>query len=245
MPMRFEDYPRPSLTVDPAVLTVEHGRLMVVLARRTNPPFEGSWALPGVFVNAKEGLEEAVLRGLRSKANLPYPLHLEQIFAWNRIGRDPRGWVVTIAYLGLAPCARLRTGINETARADLFAVEWVVSGRSAQDTDIRISTAGGDEVVPAFDHARIVGTVIALLRERIWRTPLSLALLPEEFTLREMQTVFEAILEEKLNKDSFRRRIVRTLRLVVPTGRFQNRVDHRPAELFTGTDQVRPEIRES
>src|SRR5437868_7597459 len=104
----FKDYPRPSLAVDPAIMTVQDGRLWTVLWRRQYTPDEESWALPGVFVNEGEELEAAVTRALRKKVNVRNVSHVEQLFTWNKVARDPRGWVVTVAYFALAPHGQLQ-----------------------------------------------------------------------------------------------------------------------------------------
>src|SRR5215208_4837146 len=119
----FKDYPRPSLAIDPAIMTVHKGRLWTVLWRRQYPPEKGSWALPGVFVNKGEALEEAVSRALSTKANVANVSHIEQLFTWNQVNRDPRGWVVTVAYFALALPEQLSAAIEGKNQIDLFAVE--------------------------------------------------------------------------------------------------------------------------
>lgn len=230
--LRFDEYPKPSLAVDPALLTVEDGRLWTILWRRHHPPQEDSWALPGVFVNEGEDLEAAVRRGLHSKANVTHVSHMEQLFTWNKVGRDPRGWVVTVAYYGLLPPASLHRAVAGREDVGLF----VVDAHSEDNGSAPVVLArDGHPVTAAFDHAEILRLVVARLRERLWHTPVALGLLPETFTLRDMQVVYEAILGQKLNKDSFRRRVTKTLGFVTPTGRMQEDVDHRPAELYTAS----------
>ena len=82
----FEAFPRPSLAVDPAILGVEDGRLITLLWRRQNPPNRGAWALPGIFVNENESLEEAVARGLSTKAGITDCVPTHQILTWNKPG---------------------------------------------------------------------------------------------------------------------------------------------------------------
>jgi 8-oxo-dGTP diphosphatase len=226
----FKDYPRPSLAVDPAVMTVHNGRLWTVLWRRQYPPDEDSWALPGVFVNQGEELESAVSRALKQKANLAEVSHLEQLFTWNKIDRDPRGWVVTVAYFALTPSEQLRAAVQGKIHVGLFALEIESHADSG-----RARIFGPDDCLirPAFDHADILGSVVLRLREKLWHSPVALALLPDKFTLREMKLTYEAILGQKLNKDSFRRTVVKTRGIIRPTGEYQEAVDHRPAELFT------------
>jgi len=226
----FEDYPRPSLAVDPAVMTVHSGRLWTVLWRRSYPPDKGAWALPGVFVNKGEELDAAVMRALRQKANLKEVSHVEQLFTWNKIDRDPRGWVVTVAYFALASVEQLTAAMRGNSQVGLFALE--VEGSSDRQR-ARVLGPDGRGIRPAFDHAEILASVVARLREKIWHSPVALALLPDKFTLREMKLAYEAILGQKLNKDSFRRSVIKTQGIIRPTGEYQEAVDHRPAELFT------------
>jgi 8-oxo-dGTP diphosphatase len=222
-------YPRPSLAVDPALLTVEGDQLWAVVWRRRHPPQEGWWALPGVFVSEGEDLEAAVHRALRDKAHASHVSHLEQLFTWNKHGRDPRGWVVTVAYFALLPYDRVHAAVTASDDAALLRV-------SMQDNEVGTSGpllgADGRRVRLAFDHDEIIRLVVMRLRERLWQTSVALTLLPDRFTLREMQRVYEAILGHRLNKDSFRRRVTKTQQIVTPTGTLQAGVDHRPAELF-------------
>jgi 8-oxo-dGTP diphosphatase len=226
----LEEYPRPSLAVDPALLTVEGDQLWAVLWRRQHPPQKGSWGLPGVFVNESEHLESAVRRALREKTNVPRVTHLEQLFTWNKPGRDPRGWVVTVAYFALLSHEAVHAAVAGKDDVALFRV-WAHGDDNGSTGPV--VAADGRPVRLAFDHADIIRLVVTRLRERLWHTSVALALLPDRFTLREMQLVYEAILGQTLNKDSFRRRVTKTQNIVRPTGDLQEGVDHRPAELFT------------
>ncbi|MDQ1551592.1 MAG: 8-oxo-dGTP diphosphatase, partial [Actinomycetota bacterium] len=96
----------------------------------------------------------------------------------------------------------------------------------------RVMAPSGDQVRLAFDHVEILGSVIERLRNELWTTDISLRFLGQQFTLRALQDVFEAILGRALNKDSFRRRVVHTFNLVAPTGELETGVSHRPAELY-------------
>jgi 8-oxo-dGTP diphosphatase len=234
----LEAFPRPSLAVDPALLTVEGDRLWAVVWRRRHPPQEGWWALPGVFVNEGEELEAAVHRALRDKAHTSHVSHLEQLFTWNKHGRDPRGWVVTVAYFALLPYDRVQAAVSASDDAALLRVS-VHDGEGG--TPGALLAEDGTPVSLAFDHDEIIRLVVRRLRERLWQSSVALTLLPDRFTLREMQRVYEAILGHGLNKDSFRRRVMRTQRIVTPTGTLQAGVDHRPAELFTRADVLRTE----
>lgn len=211
-------------------MTVHSGKLWTVLWRRSYPPDKGAWALPGVFVNKGEELEAAVNRALRQKANLKEVSHVEQLFTWNKIDRDPRGWVVTVAYFALVSSEQLTAAMDGNTQVGLFALDVESSSNGGR---ARVLGSDGRAIKPAFDHAEILGSVVVRLREKLWHSPVALALLPNKFTLREMKLAYEAILGQKLNKDSFRRSVIKTQGIIRPTGEYQEAVDHRPAELFT------------
>jgi 8-oxo-dGTP diphosphatase len=227
----FEDYPRPSLAVDPAVLTVERGRLVTLLWRRANEPSQGAWALPGVFVNEQESLEAAVARALREKVGIAAPQNVHQLLAWNKPDRDPRGWVVTIAYSVLLPESRFGSAALLGTEVDRFVIEVPAAAPRGTPRAV-IHAQSGEAVEPAFDHDEILGLMVTKLRDEIWRSDVALEMLPPRFTLRALQEVFEAVLGRRLNKDSFRRRVTQSMDLVVPTGTLEEGVGHRPAELY-------------
>jgi 8-oxo-dGTP diphosphatase len=231
MVKEFSQYPRPALAVDPAVLTIRNQQLSAVLWKREWEPAKEQWALPGVFVNYGETLEDAVSRALQTKLmigsvqdNPP-----QQICAWNKTGRDPRGWVVTIAYLVLIPGERLRALSAQSNRIRVLSID---TDDVKAGAPTRIRDDAGNLVNVAFDHDQILGKVLGRLREEIWQSPLACSLLPEKFTLYELRRTFEAIVGRKLNKDSFRKRVTETQAIVRRTGQYQDNVHHRPAELF-------------
>lgn len=228
------DYPRPSLAVDSAVLSVAGRELKALLWKRAYSPHEGQWALPGVFVNPQESLEGAVARGLRTKTHLSPPLEPEQIMTWNRPGRDPRGWVVSVAYLVLVPPLAIEASTSGFADVATFTVEAPPDRArvAAGVAPIRLVDGRGDAVIPAFDHDEILDVVLRHLRRRIWTSDLALQLVPKLFTLRDLQTTFEAIEGRTLNKDSFRRRVTQTMELVTPSKHMETGVGHRPARLY-------------
>jgi 8-oxo-dGTP diphosphatase len=222
-----KDYPRPSVTVDPAVLTVVDGTLRVALWCRRYEPFAGQWALPGVFVDVGESLEAAVRRALTTKLGVAEVSYLEQLFTWDHPDRDPRGWVMVVAYFVLLPAAALTASTAPGVRLGEIVVPWEDEEGGAVEV-----WAESERLPLAFDHEAILGSVVKRLRGKLRYTPVALAFLPETFTLRQLQSVYEAILGRPVNKDSFRRHVGKTMGLVEPTGRRQTDVDHRPAELY-------------
>ncbi|MFK8024849.1 MAG: NUDIX domain-containing protein [Ilumatobacter sp.] len=224
----FDDYPRPALAVDPVVLEVADGTLRVAIRRRDVEPQVGTWALPGVFVQHGETLDHAVRRAVDEKCHVPEPAFVEQLFTWDMAGRDPRGWVVAVAYFVVVRPGELRRAGESS---DALAI-----GDVAADIDLDGGSASvrvdGKPVALAFDHEQILGAAVARLRGRLRYSPVAVEFLPELFTLRELQTVYEAILGTAVNKDSFRRHVVSTMKLVEPTGEHERDVPHRPAELY-------------
>ena len=227
----LERYPRPSLAVDVVALTVEQGQLRVALYRRQAPPQRGTCALPGGFMHIDESLETTAARVLAQKAGLT-GVFLEQLYTFGDLRRDPRGRVVAVAYYALVDAARFAVDAKKaperiTAR---IAVPW--PGETGGPVDV-VDDAG--RTLPLFlDHADILGLAVKRLRGKLDYTPVGFQLLPQAFTLRELQEIHEAVRGEPLNKDSFRRRMLAT-GLLEATGARESDVSYRPAELYRFT----------
>lgn len=234
--MDFSDYPRPSLAVDVAVLTVIKGQLSVVLVQRAIEPDAGLWALPGVFVGGPgETFEEAAERALRDKAHLTGVGYLEQVPARNHPDRDPRGWVVSLPFLSLVEGGRVVAAASSQPDTMLAHLEMATPGDRPQ---VRVLRPGGEGLNLAFDHQVILTDLVQHLQRLLGygsvaddpRVPLSLV--PERFTLKQLQDVYEALLSRSLSRDAFRKHVIMTRRMVRPTGQHQADVGHRPAELY-------------
>ena len=213
-------FDRPSVTVDLVLLGVCQGRLVGLLLRRDQPPQVGRWALPGGFVAVDESLDAAAARVLGDKVGLA-DAHLEQLYTFGAVDRDPRMRIISVTYLALLRepqiVAALRAGLVTAA---------VLSGEPVE--------ALGEDGVPlalAFDHKEILTLARDRLRGKIDYSDLAFALLPELFTLRALQDIHEAVLGVRLNKPAFRRRMLDSGRLA-PTGLREQAASHRPAELF-------------
>ena len=183
------EYPRPAVTVDIIIFTLRDSKLQVLLVQRGHPPYENAWALPGGFVQMRESLEEAAARELEEETGVRQA-YLEQLYTYGDPDRDPRGRVITVAYFALlsgdAPIRR--EGGSDARQAALFPIE----------------------ALPelAFDHGEIISYAIRRLRYKLEYSAVGFELLPEEFTLTEIQHTYEKILGEKLDKRNFRRRIL-------------------------------------
>jgi 8-oxo-dGTP diphosphatase len=213
-------YDRPSVTVDLVLLGMIGGRLSALMLRRDQPPQAGRIALPGGFVAMDESLDDAAARILHDKAGLD-GAHLEQLYSFGAVDRDPRMRVITIAYLALLREDQMAAAVNS---GQVCAVALAGDPVAAIGAD-------GEALPLAFDHQQILGLARERLRGKIDYSDIAFAFLPERFTLRALQDVHEAILGTPLNKPAFRRRMLDRGRLIA-TGTREEDASHRPAELF-------------
>ncbi|MFZ2164134.1 MAG: NUDIX domain-containing protein [Propionibacteriaceae bacterium] len=199
----LEDYPRPSVAVDTAALTVHDGRLCVLLIRDES----GDERLPGTFLHADETLRDAALRALREKAGIQ-GLNPRQLQVFDDPKRDDRGWVLSVAHLDAVRVDQ----IPLTEQTRLMPV---------------------DQLPPlAYDHAAIVGHATAQLRAEYQRMPDPWHLLPPDpdgLAIRDLRLLHEAVLRERLIADTFRRAMLPGLE---PTGQIRRGMRGKPAELF-------------
>ncbi len=219
------------VAVDVVALTLVDDQLHTLLIRRPAAPFKGAWMLPGGVVLGKESVMRAAERVLREKAGLA-GVYLEQLYTYSEPARDPRDRSVSIAHLALVDSGRLQSlkpheGETTVARLE---VPWEGEAGGA----VGAVDASGTPLTLAFDHADMLGLAVKRVRGKLDYTPVGYQLLPEAFTLSQLQRVHEAILGRPLNKDSFRRRMLASGELE-PTGESQSEVDHRPAALYRFT----------
>ena len=215
MPHTYE-HPRPALTVDCVVFGLDEGELKVLLVQRDLEPFAGKWALPGGFVQMDEGLEDAARRELREETGIS-DVFLEQLYTFGDVNRDPRGRVVSVAYYAL---------VN-------LAAHDVQSG-----TDARSAAWFAVSELPtlAFDHGKIVAVALQRLKGKVRYEPIGFELLPQKFTLGQLQKLYETILERPLDKRNFRKKIV-SMGVLVETDEIQQDVAHRAARLYRFDEQ--------
>lgn len=211
------DHPRPALTVDCVVFAIADDALKVLLIRRAQEPFGGSWALPGGFVDMGETLEAAARRELEEETSLK-DLFLEQLYTFGEPDRDPRGRVVSVAYYALVDLA----GRDVEPASDASAAEWFAV-----------------DALPelAFDHGEILAAALERVRGKVRYAPLGFELLPRRFTLTELQRLYEIILGNELDKRNFRRKI-HSMGVLLDTGEVQRGRAHRAAKLYR-FDQLR------
>lgn len=213
------------VTVDVVIFTLLDQDLRILLVRRRRPPQEGRWAIPGGAVEPDEALEDAALRTLQQETALA-DVYLEQLYTFGDPGRHPRRRVISVAYFAVVP-------------ADLAST--VASSESDGAADNRATVTGGRgsdlgwwsvyHLPPlAFDHRRIVSYALTRLRYKLEYTAVGFELLPQEFTLTELQTAYEIVLGEALDKRNFRRKILGA-DVIEPSGDYRSG-DGRPARLY-------------
>lgn len=209
--MHRYEYPHPAVTVDIVIFTIRDNQLKLLLIRRALEPYQGMWALPGGFIEMDEDLETAARRELAEETGIS-GVYLEQLYTFGKPHRDPRERVITVAYYALIPSGKLRL----QSATDAEAVGWF-----------------GMEELPklAFDHADIVDMAHQRLVAKLDYSTLAFQFLSREFTLMELQMVYEIILREELDKRNFRKWAL-ALDQIEETGEQRRDGAHRPAKLY-------------
>lgn len=218
-------FPPVAVTVDIAILTVRDGRLCVLLVRRGTHPYQGRWALPGGFVREREDVEAAARRELAEETGVGAGGHLEQLRCYGRPGRDPRMRVISIAYLALLPEPPDPAAGSDAADARYWPVDERAVARLA------------------FDHDEILADAVERARAKLEYTSLAATFLAEPFTIADLRRVYEAVWGVPLHPANFRRKVLSTPGLVVPTGE-ERSTGRGWAELYRrgDTTQLHPAI---
>jgi len=204
-------YPHPAVTTDIVIFTIRDGRLKLLLIKRGGEPYQGRWALPGGFVELDEDLEASARRELEEETGVS-GVYLEQLYTFGRPDRDPRERVITVAYYALIPSDQVRL----QAATDAEAVGWFAFG----------------ELPPlAFDHDEIVAMAHQRLVAKLDYSTIAFQFLPREFTLSELQDVYEIIRREPVDKRNFRKQVL-ALGKLVETKKMKRDGAHRPARLY-------------
>lgn len=201
----------PALAVDALIFAINGGRLDVLLIKISQGPYQNKWALPGGLVQIDESLDSTAEKVLARKAGLK-GVYLEQLYSFSEVKRDLRGRIVSVAYFALVDSAKFQPKTTEY----YSAIAW---------HDAR-------QLPPmAFDHKKIIGFGVERLKSKIEYSNIAYALLPKEFSLSEMQAVYEIILGEKLDKRNFRKKM-KSLNIIEPAKKTRAGLKSRPAELF-------------
>lgn len=201
-----------AVSVDCLVFGYDEGQLQVLLIQRRKSPFEGRWALPGGFVEDRETLHQAATRELAEETGIR-KVFLEELQVFDAVDRDPRGRVLSVAFLALVkPSGAKPVAASDAARAAWFLLEEVPE--------------------LAFDHRAILDVGLQRLRADLLRRPIGLELLPRKFTLGQLQRLYEAILNRAFDVSNFRKKIL-GLGVLQPTQDYETDVAHRAARLYT------------
>lgn len=214
-------YPHPAVTTDIVIFTVRDKQLKLLLIMRGGEPFKGKWALPGGFVQLDEDLETGARRELAEETGVS-GVYLEQLYTYGAVDRDPRERVITIAYSALIPSDK----IVLQAATDAEAVGWFSM----------------DELPElAFDHKKIVDMAHQRLVAKLDYSTIAFQFMPDEFTLSELQDVYEIILREEMDRRNFRKWML-ALDQIKETGGERREGAHRPAKLYKVINPEKVEI---
>lgn len=199
------------IAVDNCIFTVIGRELYVLLIQMKKKPFAGKWALPGGLVGNRETLHRAAERILASQTNMR-DVYSEQLYAFDRPDRDPFGRVISTAYFALVPFKNM---ILKTL-PKYGGVKWQKFSELPK---------------LAYDHDEIAAYAKKRLEWKICYTNVAWSLLPEKFTITELRAIYEAILNKKIDKRNFNKKMI-AVGLLEPTGKQKSRGAHRPAMLY-------------
>ncbi len=205
------EYPRPSVTTDCIIFGFDEGELKLLLIERGIEPFKGKWAFPGGFVQMDESTEDGARRELFEETGLKN-VFIEQLYTFSDVDRDPRGRVITVSYFALVKLSDYKVKAGDDAKK----AEWFPISK----------------VPPlAFDHDRILRIAINRLRGKIRYQPIGFELLPKKFTMPELQTLYEIVLEVKLDRRNFRKKMLDT-GLLIDEQETVSGVPHKGAKFY-------------
>ena len=208
-------YEKPSVAVDVALFTIRDGQLQILLIRRSDHPHLGKLSLPGVFVGMEETLDAAAARALQQKTGLE-DIFLEQLYTWGEVQRDPRMRIISVSYFALVDNNRI--ALTEDG-AQFYPVDEILE--MAEEL--------------AFDHHRIIACGRERIRTKVNWSDIAFALMPEEFTLPQLQTVYEILLGQKLYKANFRKKLQEK---IVETDKMTSGDAHRPSRIYRKKTQA-------
>lgn len=181
------DYPRPSVTTDCVIFGYDGNKLKVLLIERGIEPYKGHWAFPGGFLNMDEDAMTGAKRELMEETGLT-DAYIEQFHTFSAVDRDPRGRVITIAYFALVKMQDVKGG-DDAAQAKWFDI---------------------DNIPPlAFDHDRVLRMAKSKLKEKIHFEPIGFELMPDVFTMSQLQHLYESILEVVFDRRNFANKILK------------------------------------
>ena len=211
MKAKYPDKIIDALSIDCVIFGFKEAELSVLLVKHGVGPSKGEWALPGDFVKYNESLDDAAYRILTTQTAVEN-IYLEQFHVFGEVNRFPDKRVVTVGYYALVNIQKFHLHAGPT----VSGVVWF-----------------NIHNIPkmSFDHNAIVSKCIAHLQHKVRHEPIGFNLLPNKFTLLQLQELYEAILEQKLDKPNFRRKLIK-MNMLVPCEETQKNVSHRAAQLY-------------
>ena len=207
------DYAGLLIAVDLLTFTVEDGVLKLLMIRRQEQPYMGCLALPGVFVHQNETLDDAVIRGIREETGLT-GIYYEQLYTWGGLDRDPRTRVISVSYMSLVSRERL---------------SFYAGSRTTEAVLVPVGELLDSKETIAFDHRNIIEYALWRLRNKVEYTDIAFHLVPEEFTLPELQHVYEILLGKPLFKANFRKKVAP---MIEETDHYTSGEPYRPSRFY-------------
>ncbi|MCM8922129.1 MAG: NUDIX hydrolase [Candidatus Thiodiazotropha sp.] len=204
-------YPHPAVTADVVLFTIQGTTLSVLLIQRGNSPYRGMWALPGGFLDIDEDLETCAKRELQEETGIE-GIYLEQLYTFGDPQRDPRERVISITYFALSQSDHLMP----KASSDATQTAWFPISQLPE---------------LAFDHATIIQLAWKRLLSKLGYSTIAFKMLPKYFTLSQLQSVYEILLNENLDKRNFRKGIL-ARNIIKETGEYSRNGSHRPAKIY-------------
>ena len=207
----LSDFEQPSVTTDIVIFSIKNNELSVLLVNRNLEPFKNKWALPGGFVRINESLEDAAKRELVEESGVK-DVYLEQLYTFGDVNRDPRGRVITVSYMALINSKDITLVASTDAKeTDWFSIK---------------------KIPPlAFDHKKILTYALKRLRWKFEYTPVAFSLLDNEFTIGQIQKIYEIVFDKEFDKRNFAKKIL-SLNILQEKGIKKN-VSHRPPMLYS------------
>ena len=204
-------FEKPSVTVDIVIFTIKDDDLNVLLVRRKITPFKDDWALPGGFVRIDESLEDAAKRELKEETGVK-DVYLEQLFSFGDPNRDPRGRVITIAYMALVNSGNIKL----KATTDVSDAQWFSVKK-----------------IPklAFDHKKILDYSLKRLKWKFEYTTVAFSLLPKKFAISQVQKIYEIVFSRGFDKRNFAKKIISLD--ILKEEEIKKDVSHRPPMLYS------------
>lgn len=209
-------YKKPSVTVDIVIFTIKDNDLKVLLVKRDVEPFKGRWAIPGGFVRIEESLEDAAKRELAEETGVK-SVYLEQLYTFGYPKRDPRGRVITVSYIALVNSDNIRL----EATTDVSEAQWFSVKKF---------------LLLAFDHKNILEYALKRLRWKFEYTTVAFSLLPEKFTMSQIQNIYEIVFDRKFDKRNFAKKLISLN--ILKEKEIKRDVSHRPPKLYSLKEDI-------